>query len=64
MSTPVMPPGDSDDRLVDGTLESGSDPDSADERRSANEGIGVEIGQGEPSSFEPEEDAPPSSSQE
>jgi hypothetical protein len=68
MTKPAMPPGDSDSRWVDGTLESGADTDSADASEAATEGrepgeegTGVEIGQGEPSSFEPEEEAPPSS---
>jgi hypothetical protein len=59
MTTPAMPPGDSDDGWVDGSLEAGADANTADESAeppSAEEGTGVEIGQGEPSSFEPEED--------
>jgi hypothetical protein len=59
MSTPTMPPDDSDSRWVDGTLEAGADADRADERQPGEEGTGVEIGQGEPSTFEPEEEVPP-----
>ena len=63
MTTPAMPPGDSDDQWVDGTLEAGADADTADAaktpegRQDGDDGTGVEIGQGEPSSFEPEEEA-------
>jgi hypothetical protein len=71
MTTPAMSPGDSDSRWVDGTLESGADADSApaaetpEGRQAGDDGTGVEIGQGEPSSFEPEEEAAaPSSSEE
>lgn len=59
MTTPAMPPGDSDDRWVDGSLEAGADADTAEESAeppSGEEGTGAEIGQDEPSSFEPEED--------
>jgi hypothetical protein len=59
MTTPAMPPDDSDSRWVDGTLESGADTDSSDSSDSpqpGDEGTGVEIGQGEPSTFEPEEE--------
>ena len=57
MTTPAMPPGDSDDRWFDGTLEAGADTaEESAERPSGEEGTGAEIGQGEPSSFEPEED--------
>ncbi|HJY26365.1 MAG TPA: hypothetical protein VJ649_11890, partial [Actinomycetes bacterium] len=53
MTTPGMPPGDSDNQWVDGSLEAGADADTAEEsaeRPSGEEGTGVEIGQGEPSS--------------
>ncbi len=59
MTTPAMPPGDSDSSWVDGTLESGADDEAPEERQPGEEGTGVEIGQGEPSTFEPEEEVPP-----
>jgi hypothetical protein len=67
MTTPAMPPEDSNSRWVDGTLESGADsgsPTSSDGRQPGEEGTGVEIGQGEPSTFEPEEEVPPTSAEE
>jgi hypothetical protein len=74
MTTPAMPPEDSSRRWVDGSLESGADSnssgsdssgvDSSDEQQPGDEGTGVEIGQGEPSTFEPEEVVPPASSEE
>jgi hypothetical protein len=60
MTTPAMPPEDSDNRWVDGTLEAGDDASGADDaRQPGEEATGVEIGQGEPSTFEPEEEVPP-----
>ncbi|MBA2446370.1 MAG: hypothetical protein H0V49_13745 [Nocardioidaceae bacterium] len=45
------------DDWVDGTLESGSD-DGQDSQVDPDQETGVGLGQGEPSSFEPEEDEP------
>jgi hypothetical protein len=67
MTTPAMSPEGADSRWIDGTLEAVADaesPTSSDARPPGEEGTGVEIGQGEPSTFEPEEEVPPTSAEE